>query len=584
MTIRGLLVIAGLIFYSSVFSQNTVPTKWHLLDAARDSFHGISLNKAYDFLKGKKSQPVIVAVLDSGVDTTHEDLKDVLWRNPKEIPGNGIDDDKNGYTDDVYGWNFLGNKNGKNVNKASAEVARVYHKYKDKYLNKDIDESKLSAEAKAEYLLWKKASDELEVDPQEQMKVMFLEATHNSLKKYDKVIREDWKKEEYSIDSLEKYQPTTETAKKAKVSILTYMKLLQLESDTKVVDILKELNDYVESKKKSFTAKENPPTDYRKEIIGDNYEDLNDKFYGNSDVMAGTPMHGTHVSGIIAANRFNGIGADGVADNVKIMTLRVVPDGDEYDKDIALAIRYAADHGAKVINMSFGKSYSPEKKWVDEAVKYAESKDVLIVHAAGNDAKNLDSAENYPNPVFANTKAKASNFITVGASSDPRIKGDWVADFSNYGKESVDVFAPGVKIYSTIPGGNKYGNQQGTSMAAPVVTGIAALIRSYYPQLTAQQVKLAIEKTVWTSDTTLVNKPETKDKVFLTDLARAAGFVNAYNAVVYASTLAQTKVTEVKKTVKKNAKVQKHTLTHPKNVNIPKPQTAAKLITTIFLS
>ncbi len=565
MNLRGLFVLAGIVLFTSAQSQNSVPTKWHLLDAQLDSFHGISLNKAYQFLKGKKSQPVIVAVLDSGIDTAHEDLKDVLWRNPKEIPGNGIDDDKNGYVDDIYGWNFLGNKSGKNVDKASDERSRVYHRFKEQYLNKEIDRSKLSSEEKTEYDLWKRASDEMEVDPQEQMKVSFLEATANSLRKYDKLIKTELIKDDYSMAELEKFQPATENTRKAKVAMLTYFKLLQLEPEVTVGEILKELDSYVDSKKKSFTAKDNPPADLRKDVIGDNYYDLNDKFYGNGDVMAGTPTHGTHVSGIIAANRVNGIGADGVADNVRIMSLRVVPDGDEYDKDIALGIRYAVDNGAKVINMSFGKSYSPEKKWVDDAIKYAESKDVLIIHAAGNDAKNLDSNHNYPNPVIASTQTKAANFMTIGASSDPRIKGEWIADFSNYGKENVDVFAPGVKIYSTMPGGNKYGNQQGTSMAAPVVSGIAALIRSYYPQLTAQQVKLAIEKTVWTSDTTLVNKPESKEKVLMSDLSRTAGFVNAYDALVYAGTLAKTNNTEVvKPPVKKEPKLPKPTFTKPK--------------------
>ncbi|HEX8334918.1 MAG TPA: S8 family serine peptidase, partial [Segetibacter sp.] len=232
----------------------------------------------------------------------------------------------------------------------------------------------------------------------------------------------------------------------------------------------------------------------------------------------------------------NGIGVDGVADNVQIMTIRAVPDGDEYDKDIALAIRYAVDNGAKVINMSFGKSFSPEKKWVDEAVKYAESKDVLLVHAAGNEAANTDEKENYPNPFLKPSNTKAPNWLTVGASSDPHIKDSYVADFSNYGKKSVDVFAPGVKIYSTIPGGNQYGSLQGTSMASPVVAGIAGLIRSYYPGLTAKQVRTAIEKSVTVSDNPIsVTKPGTKEKVFITELSATGGIVNAYNAVQIAA-------------------------------------------------
>jgi subtilisin family serine protease len=254
--------------------------------------------------------------------------------------------------------------------------------------------------------------------------------------------------------------------------------------------------------------------------------------------MGPDPMHGTHVSGIIAAARNNNIGIDGIADNVKIMMVRALLDGDEYDKDIALAIVYAVDNGAKVINMSFGKSFSPEKKWVDEAIHYAESKDVLLIHAAGNESHDVDHVDNYPNQNLISFNKQATNFINVGASGDPRVaSGQLVADFSNYGKSTVDVFAPGVKIYSTLPGGNKYGYLSGTSMAAPVVTGVAALIRSYYPDLTAQQVKYAIDKSVDCDPDTKVNVPGTDSITTLRELCETGGFLNAYNALEIASTL-----------------------------------------------
>jgi subtilisin family serine protease len=256
--------------------------------------------------------------------------------------------------------------------------------------------------------------------------------------------------------------------------------------------------------------------------------------------MGPSPMHGTHVSGIIAAQRNNNIGIDGVADHVQLMMIRAVPDGDEYDKDIALAIRYAVDNGAKIINMSFGKGLSPEKKWVDEAVRYAELKDVLIIHAAGNDAQNTDSVENYPNANLRTLDRHATNIITVGASADPRINnGKIIADFSNYGAKTVDIFAPGVKIYSTIPGGNTYGFLQGTSMAAPVVTGIAALIRSHFPNLTAQQVKYAIEKSasVPMPDSFTITYPGKGVSTMMTNLETSGGIVNAYGAVLLATQL-----------------------------------------------
>jgi subtilisin family serine protease len=289
-------------------------------------------------------------------------------------------------------------------------------------------------------------------------------------------------------------------------------------------------------------------------VVKDNYKDFNDKFYGNGNVQVSnkSALHGTHVSGIIAASRNNGVGMDGIADNVKIMMLRAVPDGDEHDKDIALAIRYAVDNGAQVINMSFGKGFSPEKQWVDDAVKYAESKGVLLVHAAGNDAKNVDTTFNYPSPSYVKDGKRAGNWITVGASGPNNEKpNSLTAGFSNYGKKEVDVFAPGVKIYATVPGGNTYRDLQGTSMASPVVAGVAALILQYFPNLSAQQVKMVIEKSAQKPDFKVKN-PETQDEVSLGDLSKYGGVVNAYEAVKLASTLkGERKVTKpVKSTVK----------------------------------
>jgi len=265
--------------------------------------------------------------------------------------------------------------------------------------------------------------------------------------------------------------------------------------------------------------------------------------------MAETSMHGTHCAGIIGAVRGNGKGMDGIADNVRIMMLRVVPDGDEHDKDIALAIRYAVDNGAQVINMSFGKGYSPEKKWVDDAVRYAEAKGVLMVHAAGNDAKNIDTTFNYPTPLLLDNK-RPNNWITVGASgpkNDANGNG-LTASFSNYGKTEVDVFAPGVKVYSAVPGGNNYQSLGGTSMASPVVAGLAAFLLEYYPALSARQVKMIIEKSS-AKLTDKVKTPGTGDEVTLADISKSGGLVNAYEAIKLASTIkGERKIVPVKPT------------------------------------
>ncbi len=541
---RGIVltIVALPLFFHQLAAQTEAPRGWHLLDVTQDSFYGISLNQAYRFLKqkNKSPKPVIVAVLDSGIDTTHEDLKQVLWRNPKEIPGNGIDDDGNGYVDDIYGWNFLGGKDGRDVCKASDERARIYHRLKTKFGGASLDTVNMNGRERNEYHLYKKAANELSFSSDEQVELLFVEVTAKALKRHDKVLRKELGKDEFTCETLEKFQPQTRQAKEAKFGYLTCIKMIGVEPDETNLNTISDLDEYVEGKKKAFESRDMPPFDYRADIVKDNYFDLSDRYYGNNDVMG--PMmsakHGTHVAGLIGAQRNNGIGIDGVADDVKIMMLRVVPDGDEYDKDVALAIRYAVDNGAKVINMSFGKSFSPEKNWVDSAVRYAEQHDVLIVHASGNESNDLDQKENYPNPWLQQWNTYASNFITVGASSDPKIAGSLCADFSNYGKENVDVFAPGVRMYSTFPGGNQYGNLKGTSMAAPVVSGIAALIRSYYPDLSAVQVKKIIEQTAYRPDGNVPSvKPGTKnEEVPFTILSKTGGIVNAYRAVLSADT------------------------------------------------
>ena len=511
-------------------AKEEVPKNWHQLDKDSTGYYGISLNKAYNFIKTKKlkSKQVLVAVIDSGIDTLHEDLKPVLWTNKKEIPGNGIDDDKNGYIDDVHGWNFLGGKDGRNVKEDSYEAARVYNKLKLKYGSLVPDESSVTPEQKAEIELFKKAQQKIvgDVNPQE---VAFMKKMLPSFLKGDTVIAKDLGKAEYSCNDLEKYTTENADAKKTKGF------LMQLCKGNGTNDITnKQIVDEFEGQLRKADAANNPPKEYRKEIVQDDESNINDRSYGNNDIMANTPMHGTHCSGIIAGVRNNEKGGDGIADNVRIMMIRAVPDGDEHDKDIANAIRYAVDNGAQVVSMSFGKDFSPEKQWVDDAVKYAEKKGVLLVHAAGNDAKNIDSTDNFPTVNFLDGK-RASNWITVGASGDPK-NGGITASFSNYGKRDVDVFAPGVQIYATLPGGNTYGKLSGTSMACPVVAGTAALLLEYFPKLSAKQLKYVIEKSATVPDID-VNIPGTQDKIKLSELSKTGGLLNAYAAVKLASTL-----------------------------------------------
>ncbi|MDF2192635.1 S8 family peptidase [Paraflavitalea sp. CAU 1676] len=554
--VTGLAVALVLTGIASQAQQDThaqteeLPKGWHLLDKAKDGYYGISVDKAYEFIKSKnlKGKTVVVAVIDSGVDTLHEDLKEILWKNPKEIPGNGIDDDGNGYVDDVYGWNFIGNKDGRNLKQDSYEGARVYHKLKAKYDGKKWDPASLKGDDLIEYNTWLKAKARIEGGGDEpQIDLTLLKRLLRGAQKGDSILQVAMGKESFTGNDLDTLSAKTPVDKAAKENLLYLFRANQsMEQSNK--ELIGGFEEFVSGEERKAEAKDKVPPSYRKDVVGDNEDDINDKYYGNPDVMASTPFHGTHVAGIIGAVRNNGKGMDGVADNVRIMMIRAVPDGDEHDKDIALAIRYAVDNGARVINMSFGKDFSPQKKWIDDAVRYADSKGVLLVHAAGNDSKNVDTADNFPNAAFQDGKGRATNWITVGASGDPKA-GGITASFSNYGKKEVDVFAPGVRIYSTIPGTTTYGNAQGTSMASPVVAGAAAFLLEYFPYLTPEQVKFCLEKSARVPEVK-VNKPGTDEEVPLTELSRTGGVINVYEAAKIAATLQPVKAAPQKKTPK----------------------------------
>ena len=484
--------------------------RWSHLDLVKDTIPGMSVDKAYaELLKGKKGVKIIVGVVDSGVDIEHEDLKTVIWTNPKEIPGNKIDDDKNGYVDDIHGWNFLGDSGNENL-----ELTRI--------LKKADDGSVAYKEAKADF---NKQMEELQGQKQ-QVDFIF---------KAKKTVADYLKKENYTLEEVKAIITTNEElgqSKQVMVSIIGQAG----------PDYNSDLNAFKDQVYDQLNYNLNLEFNGRK-TVGDNPDDITDTKYGNNNVtglIKEQAEHGTHVSGIIAAVRGNNKGGDGIANNAQILVVRAVPNGDEYDKDIALGIRYAVDNGAKVINGSFGKSYSPHKQWVYDAIKYAESKDVLIVHASGNDGHDIDLSEykNYPNDSDDNKTEFANNFLTVGALSTT-YGSALVANFSNYGSFNVDVFSPGMEIYATVPN-NKYKYEQGTSMASPNVAGVAALVRSYYPNLTAAQVKQIIMDS-GTPITTVVSLGESQDKRPFTNASKSGKIVNAYNALIMAEKISKKK-------------------------------------------
>ncbi len=577
--------VFSLLFACAAVAQDKnvkLPPNWYNLDLLKDGYFGISTEKAYkELLNGRQAkQKIIVAVIDGGVDIKHEDLKDVLWLNKKEIAGNGIDDDGNGYIDDVYGWNFIGSKNG-DVAYDNLELTRIRRKLMPKFIS-TTRMTVLDSTDKEDFALYQKVTKEFGEKYNDAHASFAAISTINKILDSVGAIAQ---KKVPSMEDIDKYTPNGEEEE-------YYVKYIKRGARKDGMDkFFEEMKDAYKQYDVMLNYNLNMDYDPRPKFVGDNYADPKERIYGNSDVTGPNADHGSHVSGIIAAKRENGIGINGVANNVSIMAIRVVPEGDERDKDVANGIRYAVDNGARVINMSFGKGFKWDKKIVDEAVKYAEEKGVLLVHAAGNDNENNDVKDNFPNKYYETPEATAyekqkkagdikalldkvkeeqkrsnsrygpmntgsrsamlkpkpldttkfsfphaNNWIEVGASAYKN-DADLKASFSNYGKYTVDVYAPGFMINSTIPG-SKYKEFDGTSMAAPVVSGLAALILSYYPDLKPHQVREILIKSVVKVTQKVKYKNERNEtiKVPFTELCVSGGIVNAYQALKLAET------------------------------------------------
>ena len=512
--------------YVPAVAMTEAPRNWQLLDQSTDKIPGIGAERAMkELLAGKTPRrTVLVAIIDNGIDTNHVDLRANLWQNPKEIGGNNIDDDNNGFVDDLRGWNFIGGKDGKDIHFDTFEITREYARCHGKAAASGVPTITDAAKCK-----------QIDTDFEAQKKK--IEGAVQNYRSVNEVLGQ--------ILPVLKRAAATDTLTAAKVRAISSADpmvgrarqiFLQLDSQgatpAAIEDGLKSLEGQLNY---GLNPDFNPRT-----TVGDNYPDPSEHRYGNSDVMGPDAKHGTHVAGIIGAIRGNGVGIDGISPAVKFMMIRTVPDGDERDKDVANAIRYAAENGAQIISMSFGKSNSPFKTAVDEAVKFADAKGILMVHAAGNDGADLSKGKNFPTPMYLDG-GHPTNWIEVGASS---WKGgeELAASFSNYGKNEVDVFAPGVDILSTIPN-NQYERDSGTSMAAPVVSGLAALIMNFYPNLSANDVRKIIMASVSKHTDQMVVKPGTdSEKIPFGQLSVTGGIVNAYNALKMAEEVSSGKV------------------------------------------
>ena len=558
---KVLLAAVFLAGFSFTFAQEAQAVKanqnedkdlmtWYHKDFATSKVYGVNTENAYKYLesKGLKPTTVVVGVLDSGVQVDHPGLVKNIWSNPNEVPNNGKDDDGNGYIDDVHGWNFIGGKNG-DIDVDNMEVTRVVAKYKPVFEGDDSAKNKANqAKMPEDFAMYMKAKELFTKNSVEGKQALQTYTMINDL--IPNMVRLLGGKS-VTAENIAAIKAPTDQKDAIALNVLgqvaqnpEFQGKSPADFEKAMKEKMKEALDSVIPQAQQYDLNYDP----RKSIVGDNYDDYSEKNYGNNHYEGPDATHGTHVAGIIAGLPQGKEIQHGVASKVaKIMSVRTVPNGDERDKDVANAIRYAVDNGAKVLNMSFGKPVSPGKTVVWDAFKYAESKGVLLVKAAGNENEDVTEHVAYPTNYknVTDEKPLVNNVIVVGASTN---KNDALrADFSNFNKNKVNVFAPGEQIYSTVTkSGYKY--LQGTSMASPVVAGAAAVLLAYMPGLKPDQIIEALVKS---------SNPSTTNQ--FSDFSQAGGVIDVKKAAEYAYTNFYTgkssvvkKATKfVKKTVKK---------------------------------
>ena len=551
--LSGLLLAGTLGIYAQ---ENKDLMTWYHKDFATTQVYGVNTQGAYHFLesKGLKPKTIVVGVLDSGVEVDHPGLMTNMWKNPNEIPNNGIDDDNNGYVDDIHGWNFIGGKEG-DVDGDTLEVTRIVKKYKPIFEGENSTTNKANQARMADefkmYMEAKSVFENKSFSARQQYGGIkpVLDAIPTMIKLLDG--------RNFTSELVNALKPSTQEEMMA-VRVMRSMAMDSSLQGKSPEEFKSAIDEEIGQIGKYFAAQVNMHYNLDfdpRSIVGDNYEDYTERFYGNNNYEGPDAEHGTHVAGIIAGVAQGDNPQYGVAHKVaKIMSVRTVPDGDERDKDVANAIRYAVDNGAKILNMSFGKAFSPGKEHVWDAYQYAERKGVLLVHAAGNDNKDIEKNANFPTGFYKPSDAKpfVSNLITVGASTkDSEMLR---AGFSNYNAKMVDVFAPGNEIYSPVPDG-KYKYLQGTSMAAPVVAGAAAVLLAYMPNLTPAQI---IESLVNTVNKSSVNA-HIKEDASLTfeHISRAGGVIDVKKAAEYAYQHFYQKQNTIKQSKKNRTKVKR---------------------------
>lgn len=472
-------------------------------------------------------QKVVIAVLDADVDIYHKRFKDFLWLNKYETAKDSLDNDNNGYIDDLHGWNFLGTKkDGSSLEFTLIEETRILRKFSKEEITQLYKEGSILFS----YDSVKKSYDNIKKSLIE--KISPYKAAEAGYVFCMDTLRKTFQHKKLNLEIINTLQSKDTIVMQP---CINYVK--QMYEDDYPFD---EFTEYLNYNRKALKTCLNLNYDNRV-LVGDDIYDICDSQYGSPIFSTITPKmeHGTEVSGVI----INALTS--IQDNYKIsLPIKIMPscitgNGDPTDKDTALAIRYAVDNGAKVINLSQTKSFSINKKFVDKALKYAEKKDVLIVKSAGNEGLNLDEVLRFPNDNNKKGEEFIDNMIVVSGSTKFTNKNIFDSDY-NYGKKNVDVFAPGIDI-STFSPSNNYTESSGTSYSAPIVATIAALLRSYFPNLSAKQVKqiLMDSGTSYNVNIPFKQKDGSEKMIPFSELSKSGKVVNAYNAFIMAEKIAR---------------------------------------------
>jgi subtilisin family serine protease len=546
------ILIASLLIGVAGYAQNE---NWHHL-APEDGVFGAAIERAHAAARESglrpARRPITIALIGGGIDISHKAISDIIWVNRRERRINGRDNDRNGWIDDRHGWNFLGNDT-MTINSLSTMGDREFLRLKDKYnhflfvedgiaymfddeLGALVETEPPADMEEFEYFLRVVTESEL---AETNRGVMLAKAVVWYIREIGHSMRMAYPERVLTRTDFGEFVRAQQSTTAMQDALFAFIDLMFMSANTEDWNTMAAFADtefipIQELRHERAMARRFPR---ERELIGDDPNDLNDKGYGNNNLLANNALRNTMIAGIIGA----GGGQSeirGITNNVQIMTLRIEADfGEPYMKDMALAIRYAVEQGADIIQLGATNRLFPrhQSHWVEEALRYAEQRNVLVVIPVRDLSSNLDDFPFYPNRNLST--GTLSNIITVAASDSLGNPFLW----ANFSETELDIFAPGVEIKSAMPG-NRYAIDSGSAYAAAMVTGVAAFIKNYFPQITPAQMRQLLIDTVTDRSDAEVEKQYratagsmrgriATDLFLFSDLCVSGGILNAERAI-----------------------------------------------------